>query len=348
MYQFFFLGLLLPIVAGAVQLPTDSDALRSLPWPLGTALRGSYVSMVKLGNMHYYFSEKTPSDSISGINLYGGKDEKRPKYLGVIAARAMISDVREADGTLAKKRVFTRLTVRHSARDKRLYALANVSNGYPAKDGKVVPSLWVSHSEKPTGGWSYLGKLGGELAVLNGAYSSMGFLVNDQFDEAVNHKDPLRNKFIYFIDLVHGSERGLTITYSRDGREWFFHRDSAGRPVNLRPAQFHADAAWNFFSVVKTPEGYHAIVGPGWPPDRHRLLYSADGYSWMEAASTANSSFANHKAAKNVGLSYEPVSGMVSFLITQSAIAKEHVKYLAKQAARNLVPEVAPVVSPTR
>ncbi len=93
-----------------VQLPSNSDALRSQPWPFGTSLRGSYVSMVKIDNIYYYFSEKSPDNITSGLNLYGGKDEKRPKYLGVIAPREKIRDVFES-GQLAKDRLFTRLSV---------------------------------------------------------------------------------------------------------------------------------------------------------------------------------------------------------------------------------------------
>lgn len=332
-----------------VTLPSNSDALRSQPWPFGTALRGSYVSMVKIDNMYYYFSEKSPDNKTSGLNLYGGKDEKRPKYLGVIAPREMISDVLD-NGQLAKNRLFTRLSVQFSNKEQRLYAIANVSDGYPSADGQVLPSLWYSNSADPKGGWSYVGKFGGggDLKNLKGAFSGMTFILNDNHDPVVNHSDPLKNKFVYYIDYVHPGGRGLSIMYSLDGSNWHFHKDSSGKIIDLRPKQFSADAIWTFTSGVKTPVGYFMMATLGWPAEKHRLLYSSNGIDWIEAASTSGKKFANHSEPKNIGLSYEPKSNMISFLITQSAKSRQHVKHLAKMSPSSLVPTLLPsrLISP--
>ncbi len=171
----------------------------------------------------------------------------------------------------------------------------------------------------------------------------MTFILNDNHDPVVNHSDPLKNKFVYYVDYVHPGGRGLSIMYSLDGSKWHFHIDSLGKIIDLKPKQFSADADWTFTSGVKTPVGYFMMATVGWPAQKHRLLYSSDGINWIEAASTPDKKFANLSEPKNIGLSYEPKSGMISFLITQSAKSRQHVKHLAKMSPSSLVPSPLPL-----
>lgn len=325
-------------------------------------IRGSYANMVvrsdlKSGRLQYFTTAtlatkgcgKDVSDTLyvpigeacASIHLHQGTETLGQSNLPVmVLSRYKINDVFDPENPtkLDPDRMFSRLTVQYSEKDKRYYGVAFVSAGY-SKDGKVFPALIMTKAGSNgnlASDWIYVGRFGGEVGSLYGNRRSwtagMAFIVNDDHDATVNHLDPMRNKFIHYNDFG-----GLKLTYSADGKNWFLYRNAKTKAiVDVRPNILKQEA-FIFTSVAKTPQGYFMYKTGRWPSMKHRLLYSADGINWKVIGAGAPSQVlaneetvvAGIKKPKNINLSYDPVTNRVYLLITYNATTNGNYKLLS-------------------
>lgn len=301
--------------------PMTQNKLASL-----SSLRGSYTSLVvrydSSGKKTFqYFTEQTKSGSTSERCI-----DNDPKYFCPGISMHTGSSATSISGPrlvldpygLERKRKLTRNGVVYSEKDKRYYALGYVDYGSP-QTGYFFRSLTSS----PTGSWESLGPISSK----KGGYSGTNIIVNDEYSGApVNHKDPMKNKFIHYTQL--GSN--FQLMYSIDGRDWHVFKKADGS-VNLS----NNGEKWGFASVVKTKSGYFMSVTIGWNPITvHRLLHSKDGLSWKQIGTEPGGS----KNAKNFSLSYDQRTDTVYVMMTKTA--SDHYKVLYQFKAQALAPKV--------
>lgn len=279
-------------------------------------LQGSYISVVHRGEEYQFFGNAS-GETTPGLMLFTGPT---PSVVGdgeLIAPNALIDDLMDASGKPDPTRMFTRPVVRFSSKEQRYYAIIHVSRGYPPSNGRVYPALLVSKTADPRKGWSYKGQFKGEPATLFGPphaswTSGMAFLLNENPDAAINHVNPLANKFVLYNEF---GEHGLSLVYSNDGIEWWFYRDSERKIVNFMPKEFADDVDWIFSSAIRTPVGYFMYVSSVWTdklPVRHRFLYSKEGLKWKQIRCSP-------QGPKNFSLGYDAEKNLIYIMPTTVA-----------------------------
>jgi hypothetical protein len=299
--------------------------------------------LVRQGKDSAFFSEQVEGGKANaagktcpGISVYAasGKDFTRASFLKTVAPNSLINDVFCASGVLDPDRLVTRLGVQYSGQDRRFYAVGYVSRGYPPADGLVVPAMFRSSTSDSCGAWEYLGKINPDGKPLQCWGSGGNLLINEDHGPTVNHLLPLANKFVHYIDAKPSS---IFLIYSNDGKDWFFHKDAAGNPADLRPSEFRFDAGWIFPSVVRTKkDGLFMAVTVGWPPQGHRLLHSDDGLTWQVVGDGAlETNVGGLPLAKNLSLGYDAPSDTLHLIITRTG--SDHHKQIASVKPRALV-----------
>lgn len=289
-----------------------------------SSLVGSYTSLVvrydASGRKTFqYFTEQTKSGAYADRCI-----DSDPKYYCPGISMHTGSSASSISGPklvvdpygLERQRKLTRNGVAFSEKDKRYYALGYVNYGSP-QTGYFFRSL----TSNPAGGWESLGP----ISEKKGGYSGTNLIVNDEYTGSpVDHRNPLRNKFIHYTQL--GSN--FQLMYSIDGREWHIYKKTDGS-INIS----NNAEKWGFASAVKTKSGYFMSVTVGWNPIQiHRLLHSKDGINWRQIGTEPGGS----SNAKNYSLSYDPRSDIVYVMKTKTA--SEHYKILYQFKASVLAP----------
>ncbi len=249
-------------------------------------LQGSYISIVRRGGEFQFFANCI-GESTPGLVMFKGSSPGEVGPPELVAPNDLIDDLPDPAGKPDPSRMFTRPVVRFSEKEQLYYAVVHVARGYPPSDGCVYPALLVSKTADPAKGWTYKGRFKGEPAKQYGLperswTSGMAFILNDKHGDAVDHANPMGNKFVLYNEFG----GGLKLLYSNDGSEWFFYRDGDRKIVDMMPKEFQeSDGSWIFSSAVRTPEGYFMYVSYKWMqtgPAGHRFLFSKDGLSWTQ------------------------------------------------------------------
>lgn len=181
-------------------------------------------------------------------------------------------------------------------------AVLRVGPGYPTGDG-YVPALATSADGIA---WRYHGKLriDGRLWP---AFSDAATLVLQMDKPAVlDAARPFENRFLIFENNLSGEAAGrkLVAAFSADGLDWRFHRDAAGRIVDVWPADGALARDRPVFPTAESVNGdIHLMAGDGWAESpvavkAHRHLcapkgssafrYVGDASTWRAGAKVPN------------------------------------------------------------
>lgn len=266
-------------------------------WSLAEGVYGSYMSVVKVGDTYFEFTTTTrkysptakcPGDACPGLGRYSGPAlDKMTKYT-LVAPNTIINDIVNDDGvTLSPTRMFTRGVVRKEGVTGKYWAFMYVSDGYPAKHGRVYPAMLSS----PDGiRWTYLGQIKGEpwtkYPGISATWGSgMAFHVRHGV-VPLDHARPTKNKFYALVDAM---GPGLQLIYSADGTTWYFAKKPDGTTSlgDIRPPELiAANLGATFASTLRlgnesSPERYLMAVTDKWPPGNIFVEYSCDFIHWV-------------------------------------------------------------------
>ena len=349
-----FLAIVLVLMVG---FSADGEGFEVAGWKMPfermEGLEGAYTSCVVLeGEQEQVFAWNN-YDYLgleAGISRFEGNwNQMKPG--DVVIKNSIIDDLFNSEGELHEARFFTRPVVVYSKKEDRYYAIAHVAKGYPPEDGRVYPAFLSSEKGNPDE-WNYHGMLKGEIWEQFGPGgtrvwgSGMGFVLNDEASNEINHEDPASNRFLFYSD---GYGRGLVLLYSSTGEQWYFARDD-GEEDNendddddeddeedddddddddnndndgehhrcirdLRPAALES-VNLIFPVVVKTHRYYHCWSTDGWPPNGIWHLFSEDGLNWEIWGGLEQPEIPRKKRFKNMSVYYDAQQDQIHGLLS--------------------------------
>jgi hypothetical protein len=228
---------------------------------------GAYASVIKKdANKYEIFSNAIPNAKAvcpgagcPGIVRYFGSMSS-PSFYGIVANNSIIDDVYDADGTLAKNRMFSRPVV---VKDGLGYAaVAMVMNGYPAVDGQGVPAFLTSTDGLS---WMYHGKFGGEPFERSLFGSGMALIVDPDASP----------RYRFYTDGYGVSMAGLT---SDGNNEWTFIKNIHGNIAELKPPEWKGAI---FHSMAELNGVFYMAASDTWPVTAWQIAHSEDGVNWV-------------------------------------------------------------------
>jgi len=283
--------------------------------PGGSTLIGSYTSIIRHSPGDFVaFNNSIDGSLDGGLVMWTGKDNHTFDEVGVVFRHELIDDVFGPDGELYAKRRLTRPFIDWHP-DAGYVGIVHVCADYGPIDGRVYPAMVTSQTGK-AGTWTYHGKLKGEIWDEFGDESGKprwadggGFYYQHDKPATLDRAQPLNNRYLFFSNQYAG-EGSIALLYSNDGKQWYFHRNDAGKIVNLIP--MFAGRIMIFPHIIRLgDQGWAMFLSEKWPPIAIYRLASRDGLNWEPFGEQPEIVKPDDLMIKNVNGWYDDETGLL-------------------------------------